>query len=211
MQPTPPLAPPLSADHAAAVEHAWRYFELHSTQRLTVFNFFVVFSSLIAAGLGSVVSGKAAASGFGIPLGLLLCLLALVFWKLDQRNSFLIKRAEQALSLAEARSMEPAYRLFESESAAATAANATGGRHLDQWTFGRSFRLMFLIMALAGAGGVALSTLRLARVINWGEQIEQTAPSRVTVTVGTPERATDVVRPDARTTTSRKPLADAKH
>ncbi|MBX9925798.1 MAG: hypothetical protein K2Y05_05525 [Hyphomicrobiaceae bacterium] len=210
MQPTPPLAQPLPVDHAAAVEHAWRYFELHSTQRLTVFNFFVVFSSLIAAGLGSVVSGEVTASGFGIPLGLLLCLLALVFWKLDQRNSSLIKRAEQVLSLAEGRSMEPAYRLFERESDAATAANATGGRFLGQWTFGQSFRLMFLVMAFAGAGGVALSTLRLARVINWGQQSEQAAPSRVTVTVGTPERATEVVRPDARPATSRRTAADAK-
>ena len=34
-----------------AVEHAWKYFELHSNQRITMFNYFL----FIIAGLGTAI------------------------------------------------------------------------------------------------------------------------------------------------------------
>ena len=39
-------------DHGASMrEHSWRYFEVHAGQRITVFNYFLVASGAIAAGL----------------------------------------------------------------------------------------------------------------------------------------------------------------
>ena len=35
-----------------SMEHAWRYFELHAQQRMTVFNFYLAISGLLAAGIG---------------------------------------------------------------------------------------------------------------------------------------------------------------
>ncbi|EKB9382313.1 TPA: hypothetical protein ACID37_006234 [Pseudomonas aeruginosa] len=35
-----------------SIEHAWKYFELHAQQRMTVFNFFLAIAGLVAAGIG---------------------------------------------------------------------------------------------------------------------------------------------------------------
>ena len=78
--------------------HAWRYFELHANQRIAVFNFFLVLSGLIAAGLAAAVQAAGLLLVVGAVLGLLLALVSFIFWKLDQRTSFLIKHAEQALA-----------------------------------------------------------------------------------------------------------------
>lgn len=37
-----------------AVEHAWKYFELHSNQRITLFNYFL----FIMAGLGAAIGAE---------------------------------------------------------------------------------------------------------------------------------------------------------
>jgi hypothetical protein len=33
-------------------EYVWRYFELHAQQRMTVFNFYIAITGLLAAGIG---------------------------------------------------------------------------------------------------------------------------------------------------------------
>ena len=77
-----------------AVEHAWKYFELHSNQRITMFNYFL----FIIAGLGTAIGVSfQSASTFayiGIFLSIFLSITSFVFWKLDQRTSFLIKQSE---------------------------------------------------------------------------------------------------------------------
>jgi hypothetical protein len=82
----------------SALEHAWRYFELHANQRMTVFNFFLVLAGLAAAGLAAAVQGSPRFAVLGIVWGLLLALVSFVFWKLDQRASFFIKLAEAAIA-----------------------------------------------------------------------------------------------------------------
>ena len=148
-------------------EHAWRYFELHANQRIAVFNYFLVVSGAIAAGLATTLQGTQRFASLGIALGGLLVLVAFVFWKLDQRVSFLIKLAESALSETEhafsAHSV--CLFLFEPRNTSAAAANASWwSRH---WTYGKAFRLVFVVMAVFGIAGATLSALKFVGLVSW--------------------------------------------
>ena len=91
--------PLLPADKA--LDHAWRYFALHAQQRISVFNFFIVLSGIVATGIGAgFQAGKPMAPVVAI-LGALLTLFSFVFYRLDRRGSELVKLAEAALILGE--------------------------------------------------------------------------------------------------------------
>src|SRR5271166_5133933 len=85
----------------AARDHAWRYFEMHAGQRMSLFNFYLVLSGLVIAGMAGIYVNKFAPL-VGAAVSVTLIVVALVFWKLDQRVSFLMKRAEIALAELEA-------------------------------------------------------------------------------------------------------------
>jgi hypothetical protein len=144
----------------APLEHSWRYFELHAKQRMTVFNYFLVLSGVIAAGLAAAIQGSPRLALLGIALGLLLALVAFVFWKLDQRVSFLIKHAEAALTDVERTLPDPSAQLFLSEPSRTDRAVASGNLWTRQWTYSRAFRLVFWIMGLSGVAGAVLSALK---------------------------------------------------
>ena len=38
-----------------ALAHAWAYFQLHAAQRITIFNYFVVLSGILATGLAAAI------------------------------------------------------------------------------------------------------------------------------------------------------------
>lgn len=83
-------------------KQAWDYFQMHSAQRLTTFDFYIVASSVIATVLFSTFQKDYRTPRLGVTLGSLLDVLSFVFWKLDVRNRDLIKRAEAALRYFEA-------------------------------------------------------------------------------------------------------------
>ena len=83
-------------------KYSWNYFSAHAAQRMSLFNFFVVFSSLVTTALLGSFQEKLRIYPLGLGFGLLLTLISFVFWKLDQRVSFLIKHAEEALKHQEA-------------------------------------------------------------------------------------------------------------
>lgn len=81
-------------------QYVWDYFQLHATQRLKTFEFYIVIATVLLSGY--VVSLKEDnLMPIGIALGILLTILSFVFWKLDVRNKQLIKNAEQALKTIE--------------------------------------------------------------------------------------------------------------
>jgi hypothetical protein len=148
------------------LEHAWRYFQLHANQRMSVFNFFLVLSGAVAAGLAATVQGSQRFSSLGVALGLLLALVSFVFWKLDQRVSFLIKHAECALSELEKTLPAESARLFILEPSRAKTAAEAASWWSRQWTYGKAFRLVFLVMGLLGIAGAVLSLLKYFGVIS---------------------------------------------
>ena len=78
-------------------EYAWNYFQLHASQRMASFNFFVVISALFTAGLAGTFGHDFDHHWLGMVLGLGLMIVSFTFWNLDQRVRFLIKHAETAL------------------------------------------------------------------------------------------------------------------
>jgi hypothetical protein len=150
----------------AALDHAWRYFELHANQRFAVFNFYTVFVGLLTAGLGVALQGSQRFAMLGVVLGLMIILLSFVFWKLDQRGAMLIKHSEGILEKLELHTVGLDFAVFANEPAAYHL--ATRGRGLGRlWTFGRSLRLIFIVIGFIGFGGTVLSGLRAAGMLTW--------------------------------------------
>jgi len=146
------------------LDHAWRYFQLHANQRMSVFNFFLVLSSVAVAGLAASLSRSGPPPLVGVALGLFLALVSFVFWKLDQRAAFLIKHAENALSELEASYSDEVAHLFQREPFRAQELRSSVSVWRRQWTFGRSFRLVFFSVGLLGA---TASLSSLARYLCW--------------------------------------------
>ena len=85
-------------------KQAWDFFQMQAGQRLATFNFYIAISSLLSTGLVATFKNEIDLPYVGIAFGLLLILFSFIFWKLDQRNSDLIKGAETSLKFFEARS-----------------------------------------------------------------------------------------------------------
>lgn len=148
-------------------DYAWEYFKVHAQQRMALFNFFVVFSSLAATGLVTTLQDKTQARVVGITLGVLLILISYVFSKLDQRVAFLVKHAESALKLIEGKFSsedsggESRFELFTAEETH-TQKKRNGARHWPwqrHMTYSDCFRLTFLAFGIIGLMGILLSVV----------------------------------------------------
>ena len=84
-------------DSKAVIDHLWKYFEIHSQQRMTLFNFYIVICGVISSVIGYGIQSTKDLISLEITLCILLTSFSFLFYKLDQRTSFLIKRSEKAL------------------------------------------------------------------------------------------------------------------
>jgi hypothetical protein len=83
-----------------ARRYAWDYFSLHADQRMKMFNFFLIFSSIILAAFPALlrlVPNNPTVAFFP----LLLPIASFLFWRLDQRTCQLIHNAETTLKAIE--------------------------------------------------------------------------------------------------------------
>lgn len=136
--------PFLSADKA--LDHVWRYFALHAQQRISVFNFFIVLSGILATGIGAgFQAGKPMAPVVAI-LGALLALFSFAFYKMDRRGSELVKLAETALILGESTYLPDFARIVAVEAKSRLPSVIPP----KTWSFGRSFSLIFWVMGVGG-------------------------------------------------------------
>ncbi|MGN6155711.1 MAG: RipA family octameric membrane protein [Sphingomicrobium sp.] len=164
---------------ARATDHAWRYFELHAHQRVTVFNYYIVFAGIILAGLAASLQRNDDFAALGIALGVLLVLLSWVFWQLDRRAAFLVKHAERALETLEVQLPIEA-QLFRQEPEAP--------KPKWHWTYGRSFRFIFLVMSLVGLAGAILAGLQLSGQIHLQNDTTTHESSRAARTPSVPKK-----------------------
>lgn len=146
-----------------ARDHAWRYFDVHAGQRMAMFNFFIVLSGLILTGIAGSLQAGPKIAVIGIFLGLLLALLAFVFWKIDQRAAFLVKHAEEAQAAIESMLLPDKARLFSKEPEVRAGTKGSGFR--KPWTFGKSLRVTFSSIAVAGLCGAGLCFVRAIEVL----------------------------------------------
>lgn len=135
------------------LEHAWRYFALHAEQRISIFNFFLILSGIVVAGLAACLQLHGPFQLLGVVLGALLALVSFTFWKLDQRTSFLIKHAENAITELEQSFPIQSSRLISSERIRTDENISSLSGLFRLWTYGSAFRLVFTVMGLVGVAG----------------------------------------------------------
>lgn len=150
-------------------KQAWDYFQMHSGQRLTTFNFYIVISSVITTALFTTFQKEYQVPRVGIALGLLLSLFSFIFWKVDTRNKQLIRGAEAALKFFEDtselkdRDGEPhVAKVFRHEEYATTKRKAE--KTLIPWkrhySYSNSFNLVFLTFGLIGLLGAVIAVVK---------------------------------------------------
>lgn len=128
-----------------SMEHAWKYFELHAQQRMTVFNFYLAISGLIAAGIGVSLQQGSRFLFLASLLGIFLSMVSFLFWQLDARISAMIKRAELALCYIEKSSLIQEVAIFSLDD------NAVRNKSfMSIWTYGKCFRVSFFAVGFIG-------------------------------------------------------------
>lgn len=127
-------------------EHAWKYFEIHSQQRMTVFNFYITVVGLLVAGCGIALQQGGKFMYFSVILGFFISFITFIFYKLDGRVSVLIKKSEKALKHLELNYEHASAQIFSSEE---SHSNFNSG-FFSIWTYGRCFRIVFFVLGVAG-------------------------------------------------------------
>lgn len=80
-------------------EYSWNYFIAFAEARLSTFRFYLVFCTILVAGLAAIIDTSE--KWLAISLALLLSFLSFIYWKVDKRHKELINHAERALEYLE--------------------------------------------------------------------------------------------------------------
>lgn len=131
-------------------DYAWKYFSLHADQRLKTFHFYVIISSLLTGAI-LALSKNIDEPILVTPICYLITLFSFVFWRLDARNKFLIKHAEDALKKLEklqeghSSSFELIHLFTDEESKTSTVTNnKTIVNKILNLSYSKCFNLVFI-------------------------------------------------------------------
>ena len=124
------------------LDYAWRWFALHAKQRVTMFNYFLVASGILANAYGLLLSQELL--GAAIVAASIGCVVGLASWGLDVRNRQLVKLGEEVLADLERKYLFPA----ESHSGPA---NSPSSGILTREAKGREPSLLFKHRFLIGS------------------------------------------------------------
>ncbi len=127
-------------------EHAWKYFELHSQQRMTVFNFYITVISLLLAGSGICLQQGGNLIYLTSVIGVFIVFITFIFYKLDSRVSFLIKNSEIALKNIEKSFDHEEMKIFTSDEKNIQLNKSI----ISMWSYGKCFRVSFCILFYVG-------------------------------------------------------------
>jgi hypothetical protein len=150
-------------------KYVWDYFQLHSSQRIASFNFYITLATAILAAIGAILQQSANILGVAAVLGVVLVLFSFVFWKLDQRNKALIKNAEAALKYLEEQSAAhetsptiPLMSLFRRDEHAIRERRARPSIFFwrNHFSYTDCFNLVFCTFGLLGLLGTAVAIIR---------------------------------------------------
>ncbi|WP_201540362.1 hypothetical protein [Psychrobacter sp. 1044] len=143
-----------------AFEHAWKYFELHSSQRTILFNYFLFIIAGLGAGIGATLQASNDLLYIGTFLSIFVVLVSIVFWKLDQRTSFLVKQSESILKKLESNS-DSTIGIFINENANLIRENNNRNYFSKILTYGAVFRFTFGVTSSVGIGLVLLFVTKI--------------------------------------------------
>ncbi|WP_228704709.1 hypothetical protein [Acinetobacter haemolyticus] len=91
-------------------ELLWNYFQIHSQQRMSIFNFYIVITIAMFSSFGFFLSEHVYI--FGCLISILIIAVNFSFFKLDERTSFMLKEVEVKLREWESNNIDEAYRIF---------------------------------------------------------------------------------------------------
>ena len=147
-------------------EYAWNYFQVHADQRLKMFNFFILMSTLVIGGFFSLSkNGSMKFSKWCALIPFCLTFFSFVFWKLEERTRMLVKNGERALKyidnttdLPDSNGMPHPLRLFDFDDAVSNVAPRYPliSAH---FSYSRSFRWVFCFFGLLGILGTIICLL----------------------------------------------------
>lgn len=140
------------------LEHAWKYFEIHSQQRITIFNYFLIVMAGCGAGFGLILQSSQKLSVLAILLSFFIIIVSCIFWKLDQRTSFMVKNSEKVLKNLE-KEFDPRFHIFESEDLEFASFNQSKNIFTMLITYGSLFRIIFVLTILTGVVSSIFSIL----------------------------------------------------
>ena len=83
-----------------ALDHAWRWFELHARQRLQLVNFFLLSAAFLSSGYAVTLADYPRVSAVLALIGLA---MAVFFWLVERRVRALLKAGERAMAKSEQR------------------------------------------------------------------------------------------------------------
>jgi hypothetical protein len=140
-------------------KQAWDYFSVHASQRMAIFNFYIVLSSVTATSYFAAFKSDSNLQTTRPMLAGLLCFFAFIFWKLDSRNKLLIKNAERALRHFEAMEKgEEDTKVFTREQSETKTKRPKGWRFLLPWnhhfSYSNCFNMVFLLFFTIGVLGL---------------------------------------------------------
>ncbi|WP_218699244.1 hypothetical protein [Acinetobacter harbinensis] len=140
------------------LDHSWKYFEIHSDQRIKLFNFYLVIMAASGSALAYIIQHKNH-SALGVFLGLFLVFVSFIFWKLDQRTSFLVKQAENILKNLE-KEYSTKYFLFSNEDVNFSSQNTNANIFTKKYSYRILFNATFLFTGLLGVIFTILSIVQ---------------------------------------------------
>jgi len=151
-------------------KEAWDYFAAHASQRMTIFNFYIALSSVVATGYFSSFKADSNLQDARWVLASLLCLFAFIFWRLDGRNKFLIKNAEKALRhFEQSESGDPVAKVFTHEDAETYAMRRKmyGLGRVVHLSYSDCFNLVYAAFASIGVYGTLQASSDSLHCAHW--------------------------------------------
>jgi hypothetical protein len=149
-------------------KYAWDFFQLHGTQRMETFNYYITLATAIMVGITTVLQPTINLPVIALVLSLLLIFLSFIFWKFDQRNKMLIKNAEEALMEIEKHLKDAKGPFTKTDLFLKDFTEVKQRRSHRSWMFWRNhysysncFNLIFALCGLLGGIGIALSVVML--------------------------------------------------
>lgn len=94
------------------LQFLWNYFDRHSSQRLQMFNYYILVSIAVLTGIGVCLKES---SSLLVLAAFLLIFLNYIFKNIDQRTVSMIKEVEKSIIDFEEKNIEAEYRIFTNE------------------------------------------------------------------------------------------------
>ena len=132
---------------------------------MTTFNFYIVLSSITITTFAASFRANSNLQPARGVLATLLCVFAVIFWKLDSRNKAMIKNAERVLKYFEAfEEGDTIVKVSTHEELETEAKQLRGWQRLLFWRWHMSysdcFNAVFAIFFFIGLGGIIQSALK---------------------------------------------------